>query len=194
MGKGGRMTHRNSRRDRHGELEGSRLAFWTICLMHDNPLLKYVRDPYKTLREAGVKEGQTVVEVGCGPGFFTIPAARIVGDHGLIHALDVNRFAVDRVKKKIARDSLSNVRASITNAADTGLADDSVDLVFIFGIRYIAGGLDAVLAEGARVLKHGGRLSIEKSRGPDAELTAGVEKAGLTFSEKKGRLFLFSKR
>jgi ubiquinone/menaquinone biosynthesis C-methylase UbiE len=161
--------------------------------MHDNPLLKYVRDPYRLLKEAGLEKGQAVLEVGCGPGFFTIPAARIVGDEGIVYALDVNRFAVDRVKKKVAHEGLANVRASLTNAAETGLPDSSVDLAFVFGIRYIAGGLDAVLTEAARVLKSGGRLSIEKSRGSDEQLLAGAKKAGFTLTAQKGRLFLFSR-
>jgi len=180
------------RRERGDRMAGSRLSFWTICLMHEGPLMKAFRKPERLLGIAGVAPGKTLVEVGCGPGFFTLPAARMVGDKGLVYALDVNPYAVDRVRKKIEREGLTNVRASLTNAAETGLPDNSVDVVFIFGIRYVAGGLDGVLQEAARILKPGGRLSLEKSSGSDSQLTAAAARAGFFILEAKGRLFMFT--
>ena len=78
-----------------------RLVFWMITIMHDNPFLPIFRNPYKVLKAAGLKSGQKVLEVGCGPGFFTLPAARIVGNEGSVYAIDTNPFAIERVTKKI---------------------------------------------------------------------------------------------
>jgi len=47
-----------------------------MSLIHDNPLRRKCSNPYKTLEEAGLKSGQKVLEIGCGPGFFTIPTAK----------------------------------------------------------------------------------------------------------------------
>ena len=80
----------------------SNLSFRIIELMHDNRLLPYFKDPYKLLRAAGLEQGQKVLEVGCGPGYFTIPAAEIVGDDGVVCAVDVHPRAIERVKEKIA--------------------------------------------------------------------------------------------
>ena len=57
----------------------SNFSFRIISLMYDNPLLPYFRNPQRLLKAAGLKPGQKVLGVGCGPGFFTIPAAKIVG-------------------------------------------------------------------------------------------------------------------
>ena len=188
------MCSRRNRRKYRFNLETSNIAYCTILLMHDNPILTLVRNPYKLLNAAGLKEGQKVVEVGCGPGFFTIPAARIVGDEGHIYAVDVHPRAVDRVKKKIEKTSLTNVTPLCVNASNTGLPTGSIDLAFLFGLRSIAGGFEGMIFELNRVLKPGGILSFEKTRGSEGELIKEVEQGGFDYTEKRGRIFLFKKK
>ena len=185
-----KMHERRGHDDRHV----SNLSFRIITLMHDNRLLPYFRNPYKLLETAGLKPGQTVLEVGCGPGYFTIPAAKLVGPQGVVYAVDVHPLAVARVKDKIEAEGIENVKPMLLNAANTGLPDQSIDLTFIFGLRYIAGGLEDVLTELRRVVKPGGVLSFEKTRGSAETLITEVERAGFTFSERKRRIFVFTKR
>jgi ubiquinone/menaquinone biosynthesis C-methylase UbiE len=180
---------------RHSDdLHTSGLAFWMISVMHDNPLLPHLKNPYRLLEAAGLKSGQKVVEVGCGPGFFTIPAAKMVGEKGLIYAVDVNHLAIKRVEEKIQKHELSNIRPILGNAAKSGLPDNSIDLVFIFGLRYIAGGLSNLVSEMHRILKAGGILSLERTMGSNDKLVKEVEGAGFVETEKKGRIFIFTKR
>ncbi len=171
----------------------SKFAFWIICLMHDNPLLPILRNPYRLLETAGLKPGQKVLEVGCGPGFFTIPAAKMVGDEGIIYAIDVHPLAIKRVQKKIKRERIKNVTPILGNAADTGLPDRSIDLAFLFGLQYIAGGLENVVSEMRRILKPEGVLSFEKTRGPEKELVDEAERGGFVYSGRQRRIFLFAK-
>jgi ubiquinone/menaquinone biosynthesis C-methylase UbiE len=175
------------------ELHASRLAFWMINLMHDNPLLPLLKNPYRVLETAGLKLGQKVLEVGCGPGFFTIPAAKMVGENGLIYAIDVNHRAIKRVEEKMRKYGVDNIKPILGNAANTKLQDSSVDLVFIFGLRYIACGLSNLISEMYRILKSGGILSFEKTTGSDEKLVEEVERAGFVKTEKKGRIFIFTK-
>lgn len=139
-------------------------VFKIIELIHDNPLMPLLRNPYKLLKVAGLKERLKVVEVGCGPGFFTIPAAEIVGKSGLIYAIDIHPLAIKRVKEKIERHKISNIKPILANAAKTGLPSDSFDLAFIFGIHHVAGGLEPIILEMYRVLKTEGLLSYEKGK------------------------------
>ena len=60
-----------------------------MYFMHDNPILGRIRNPYDILRNIGIKEGMSVLDIGAGPGFFTIPAAKIVGPNGRVFALDI---------------------------------------------------------------------------------------------------------
>jgi len=176
------------------ELHASGLAFWMISLMHDNPLLPLLKNPYKPLETAGLKPGQKVLEVGCGPGFFTIPAAKMVGEKGLIYAIDVNHRAMKRVEEKMRKHGLSNIKPILGNAANSGLQEGSIDLAFIFGLRYIAGGLSNLIAEIYRILKSEGMLSFEKTTGPEDKLVEEVEKMGFVNSDIKGRIYIFTKK
>jgi ubiquinone/menaquinone biosynthesis C-methylase UbiE len=175
-------------------LETSNIAYWTIRIIHDNPLLPLVRNPHKLLKAAGLEQGRKVLEVGCGPGFFTIPAAELVGEKGHVYALDIHPRAVERVKKKIEKKALKNVTALCANASDSGLPGGSVDLAFVFGLRHVAGGLEKVIAELYRVLKPDGILSFEKTKGSDAALIKQLEQGGFTCTGKKGRIYLFTKK
>jgi len=83
------MNNKNHKRDHH-----SNFAFKIITIMHYNPMLPIIRNPYKILERAGLKPGQNVLEVGCGPGFFTIPAAHIVGEEGKVYAVDTHPLAI----------------------------------------------------------------------------------------------------
>ena len=187
------MNTRIAERKHFDGLHASCLAFWMIRLMHDNPLMPILKNPYKSLETAGVRPGQKVIEIGCGPGFFTIPAAKIVGEKGLIYAIDVNHRAIKRVEEKIRKYEISNIKPILGNAAKSGLQDSSIDLAFIFGLRYVAGGLGNLVSEMHRILKAGGILSFEKTMGSGDKLVEEVEKAGFTKTDRKGRIFVFIK-
>ena len=184
---------KNKKRHSRSDPHMSNFAFRIISLMHDNPLLPYFRNPQRLLKAAGLKPGQKVLEVGCGPGFFTIPAARIAGKEGFVYAVDVHPLAIERVKEKIEREGIKNITPILTNASDTGLPDRSVDIAFIFGLRYIAGGLKNVIPEIHRILKPGGVLSFEKTKGSEKKLIEEVERGGFIYSGREGRLFLFTR-
>ena len=88
---------------------------------------------------------------------------------------------------------IGNIDPILGNAANSGLQDSSIDLAFIFGLRYIAGGLSNLISEMYRILKSGGILSFEKTTGSDDKLVEEVERAGFIKTEKKGRIFVFAR-
>ncbi|KAF5414241.1 MAG: putative arsenite methyltransferase [Candidatus Methanogaster sp.] len=162
-------------------------------IIHDNPILPIFRSPEKLLAAAGLGPGQSVLEVGCGPGFFTIPAAKVVGEKGTVYAVDVHPAAITRVKKRIDSVGIRNVTPILSNASGTGLRDKSIDLAFVFGLLHIAGGIEDVLSEVHRVLKPDGILSFEKTRGPEKRLIKAAEEEGFAYSERRARIFRFTK-
>ncbi len=72
----------------------------------DNWLRRILQPPQKILRKY-VKQGDTVVDLGCGPGFFTIPMARLVGAEGAVVAVDLQPAMLAQVRRKAVRYGLT---------------------------------------------------------------------------------------
>ena len=122
---------------------------------------KWFLDPLKTLRGADIQPGQTVLEVGCGTGFFTVKAAQLVGDQGCLIALDVMSDFIEQVSKKVQAANLKNVRIIKRNALDTGLDAESIDKALLFGVvPYPSLPLNRLLPEMHRILKSQGSLAV----------------------------------
>lgn len=118
-------------------------------------------NPVKTLEISNIRSGQTILEVGCGTGFFTIPAAQIVGGEGRIIALDASSDYLITVAKKVRMAELTNVEIMQRDALDTGLETESMDMVLLFGvIPFSLLPLDKLLPEMHRVLKPGASMSV----------------------------------
>ncbi len=119
--------------------------------------------PAETLAKLGLTGScRDVVDLGCGYGTFTIPAARIVRDSpGMIHALDIEADMVETTRRKAEEAGLTNVRVERRDfvADGTGLPDAGVDYVMLFNILHCERP-EGLLREAWRILSTGGRLGI----------------------------------
>jgi demethylmenaquinone methyltransferase/2-methoxy-6-polyprenyl-1,4-benzoquinol methylase len=117
--------------------------------------------PMHILSGADIQPGQVVLEVGCGTGYFTLPAARLIGDQGCLVAMDVLPESIEFVSKKAQAANLRNVRVVKGDARDTGLESGSFDTVLLFGVIPAPMlPLTRLLPEMHRVLKAEGILSV----------------------------------
>jgi ubiquinone/menaquinone biosynthesis C-methylase UbiE len=122
---------------------------------------KWLMDPVKTLQLANVQPAQTVLEVGCGTGFFTIPAAKIIGDQGSLVAMDASSGFLKVVTKKVEKAELKNVSIIQRDALNTKLETSSIDKVLLFGvIPFPLLPLDKLLPEMHRVLKPSATMAV----------------------------------
>jgi ubiquinone/menaquinone biosynthesis C-methylase UbiE len=117
--------------------------------------------PMNILSGADIRIGQSVLEVGCGTGYFTIPAARLIGDNGRLVAMDILSDSVELVSKKVRIADLKNVRVVKGDALATGLETEGFHTVLLFGlIPAPMLPLTRLLPEMHRVLKTEGSLAV----------------------------------
>jgi ubiquinone/menaquinone biosynthesis C-methylase UbiE len=116
-------------------------------------------DVRKPMERAGIKEGQTILDFGCGPGFYTIAAAKMVGAKGKVYALDIHPLAVRSVEKKAKKEGLTNI-TTILSDRDTGLPDRSVDIALAYDMIHMVKDKQALARELHRILKPNGLLSV----------------------------------
>jgi ubiquinone/menaquinone biosynthesis C-methylase UbiE len=157
-----------------------RLAFQVRDALHSR------RD---VLKEAGIRAGSRVLDYGCGTGSYIRETARLVGETGQVHALDVNPLAMEAAKQIAARHGLRNVRAILSDRA-TGLADESVDVVLLYDILHDLSNRDDVLREIHRVLKPSGILSVSDHHLRAPEIVARLTSAHRFGLSSEGRMTL----
>jgi len=117
--------------------------------------------PMNILRGADNLPGHVVLEVGCGTGYFTVPAARLIGDVGRLVAIDMLSESIELVSKKVQAANLKNVRVVKADALGTGLDAESFHTVLLFGvIPSPMLPLNQLLPEMHRVLKPEGTLAV----------------------------------
>ena len=137
------------------------LIFKPAGLIMGSRVRKWLMNPVNTLKIADIQPGQTILEVGCGTGFFTIPAAQMIGDQGCIIAMDASSGFLKEVAKKVQKANLKNVRIMQRDALNTGVETASIDKVLLFGvIPFPLLPLGKLLPEMHRVLKPGATMSL----------------------------------
>jgi ubiquinone/menaquinone biosynthesis C-methylase UbiE len=114
--------------------------------------------PEISLESIGLRSGMTFMDVGCGYGFFTIPAAQIVGEKGKVYAVDVEASSIDRLKREAAEKGLKNIHAEVGAAEETVFCDACTDVVFCSTVLHDFRDPAKVLRNAKRMLKPSGTL------------------------------------
>jgi ubiquinone/menaquinone biosynthesis C-methylase UbiE len=125
--------------------------------------------PPSRLTKPFVAPGQTVADIGCGPGYYTMALAKDVGPEGKVYAVDVDEKPVRALEKKAGKRGLRNIETHVTCASDLGfIPDASVDFVLANGLLCSMAPRrhESTLREMKRILKPGGRAYLSVAWGP----------------------------
>jgi demethylmenaquinone methyltransferase/2-methoxy-6-polyprenyl-1,4-benzoquinol methylase len=95
----------------------------------DSPARKRFNDPVKLISKAQIKKGQTVLEIGCGSGFFTEEISKQVGEKGRVYATDIHPIAIDNIEEKIRHLGMKNVTPQVEDALKTSFEDNIFDVI-----------------------------------------------------------------
>jgi ubiquinone/menaquinone biosynthesis C-methylase UbiE len=137
------------------------------------------------LREVEIEPGDSVLDYGCGPGSYVAPLAELVGPSGRIWALDIHPLAIQMVQQTASAKRLENVE-TILSDCETGLPDDSVDVVLMYDILHDLENADDILQELHRVLKPDGTLSVQDPHRPQEDLVSWMATRDLFELSRRG--------
>ena len=153
-----------------------------------------VKSPMIKIKKANIKSGNFVLDYGCGPGSFTLAAAKVVGTSGKVYAADLNPLAINKIKKITQKSRFTNIKTILTDC-NTGLGDNSIDVVICFDTFHHVNDQENLLKEFYRVLKPKSTLSLDDHHMQEDEILSKVTEQGLfELMEEKEKQFLFTKK
>lgn len=122
----------------------------------------------------GIAGGSDVADIGAGSGWFTVRAARRVGEGGLVYAVEINRDYLKHIEDRAAREKLSNVRAVLGEEDDPLLPAASVDAVLLLKTYHEVAQPVRLLKRLRQAMRAGARLGIidRNGKGDDHGLDA----------------------
>jgi ubiquinone/menaquinone biosynthesis C-methylase UbiE len=164
--------------------DGSAAGFKMMALSYRVRDALRPRRPF--LKEAGLTEGMTVLDFGCGPGSYVIPAAHMMGPSGRVYALDIRQAALTMARDHAAKVGLTNVE-TILSDCDTGLPERSVDVALLYDVYHDLAYPMVVLKELHRILKVEGVLSSHDHHLKTRELKRMIESSGLFRATMTGK-------
>lgn len=164
----------------------------------DHPLRLRYRNPGELLGLFGLYGGMTVADLGCGTGLFTVEMARMVGQSGRVHAVDIQAPMLAATQQRVDAEGMHDrVHYHHAGIHDMPLEDGSVDLAVMVAVAAELPARVMAFEEVRRILKPGGRLAISEELPDPAYAPAVVvrrwaEAAGFHLLGQTGSPFCYS--
>lgn len=154
----------------------------------DNWVRRLLQNPKKILSPY-IREGMTVLEVGCGPGFFTTELAQIVGEKGRVVAVDLQEEMLQKLREKIKGSEIEQRIMLHKSDEDRIGVSEKFDLVFLFYMVHEVPNKKAFFDELRPLLKTDGQIYMVEppfhvSKQDFEETIKKANLAGLTVVER----------
>jgi ubiquinone/menaquinone biosynthesis C-methylase UbiE len=115
----------------------------------------------KFLEDIGLKEGQSVLDFGCGVGNYTIPSAVVVGKRGKVYAVDKNKQSLNEIIKRAEKEGIKNIKNIYTSEEPRlAIQNESVDVVLLYDVIHLVDNKNRLLTEIYRVAKPNALISV----------------------------------
>lgn len=161
---------------------------WWLCFTFDNIFRKLIHDPYKILGPY-IKAGDTILDVGPGMGYFTIPMANMAGAEGLVIAADIQEKMLFALKKRAQRAGVDKRVIMHLSSPDSLGIKKQVDFILAFWMVHEVPDRKRFLNELFSVLKNNGTFllvepGIHVTKANFAKTVHLAVQAGLTISSQ----------
>ena len=172
---------------------------WWLCFTFDNIFRKLIHDPYKMLSPY-IKEGDTILDVGPGMGYFTIPMAKMAGVKGRVIAADIQKRMLLALKKRAQQAGVEKRVIGHLSSKDSLYIKEKVNFILAFWMVHEVPDRKRFLNELFSALKDNGTFLLVEppfhvTKANFAKTVNLAEQAGFTVSAKQGsRSVLFAKK
>jgi ubiquinone/menaquinone biosynthesis C-methylase UbiE len=119
------------------------------------------------LKSLGIEPGDTVCDMGCGNGFYTLKLAELVGDKGKVIAVDIQREMLGLLDDRAKQQKVANIDTVLGTVVDPKLPKESLDLVLLVDVYHEFSHPEQMLAAIRRSLKPSGRVALVEFRAED---------------------------
>jgi ubiquinone/menaquinone biosynthesis C-methylase UbiE len=136
-----------------------RVCPWWCCFAFDNIFRKLFQNPERILKPYIVR-GWTVLDVGPGMGYFTIPLAKLVGDTGKVIAADLQQKMLDGIYPRALKGGVQNRIYLHQSTADKIGISESIDFCLAFWMVHEVPDRTRFLGEISSKLRQGGLLLL----------------------------------
>lgn len=170
-----------------------------LAWMLESSFLEGLNGTKTTLEQLELAPGQTVLEIGPGPGRLLIPAAKRIGPQGRAIGVDIQPKMIERLERRAAAAGITNLTTIVGDAGTTHVPPGSVDLVFLCTVLGEIPDRSAALAECFKAVKTRGALCVTEMMGdPHYQSRSTVrrlaEQAGFRFDRTHGSWWRFTSR
>ena len=169
------------------EERGTHVCPHQFAFFLDNWLRRLIQHPRKIVGPH-IKAGDTVIDMGCGPGYFTIDMAKMVGPQGRVIAVDIQEKMLAYVRKKARKHGVTQrIDCLLVGAQESGLSQQA-DFILAFYMIHETPDVEQTLKSFKRLLKSGGKILVVEPKmhvkQPEFEdILAKAESIGLTAVE-----------
>ena len=140
---------------------------------HHGKTSRQILNADDVINATGLQKGNTFLDAGCGDGYISIEASKIVGSGGVVYALDVYPESIDKVKAEVQNQNLNNLNPILADITESIPVDEnSVDLVLMANVLHgfvEEDEVDVVMKNISKVIKPGGIFSVVEFRKVESE-------------------------
>ncbi len=165
-------------------MAGKICPFWVGYLLI-NPLRRLIQNPDRILG-LYIKPGMTVLDIGCGMGYFTLPLAEMVGSTGRVVGVEIQEKMIRALQKRALKAGVSDriiTRMSTRDSLGLNEFKDKLDFAVAFAVVHEVPNVPAFFGEVWTAMKAGGRCLVAE---PAGHVSLERFKATVAIAEDKG--------
>lgn len=133
----------------------------------ERPTREKEEQPYAVLKAMNLKDGDIVVDMGVGSGYYARKIARIVGPTGKVYGVDIQPEMLEMLVSACAKEGIENVVPILGDVADPKLPKGEIDWIILADVYHEFQEPEPMLAKMLESLKPDGKVALLEYRDED---------------------------